>query len=435
MSAPVNKLNARPPSGSRLPFAHTWRALRSRNFKLFFAGQSISIIGTWMTRIATSWLVYRLTGSALMLGVVGFVGQIVSFLVGPFAGVWVERLNRRKLLTWLQAAASVQSLTLAALTLTHRINLWEIIVLAVLQGLLNAFDMPARQSFMVQMVDDRDDLGNAIALNSSMNSGARLIGPAIAGLVIAAWGEGICFLADGLSYFAVIASLLMMRIERTAAPRHTKTIFEQMREGWQYVSRFDPVRSLLILFALSTLMGYPFMVLLPVIAVQVLHGGPHTFGWLSAAAGVGTMIAALVLTARRSVAGLARTVWFGVVLGGVALILLGLSHWLLPSLLMMALTGYGLLLCGSAVNTMIQTLVSEEMRARTMSYYTMAFYGAAPVGSLLAGALAQWIGAPRTVMLTGACCTMIAVWFTLHLPRVEAAIQATISSGSQQMEG
>lgn len=382
-----------------------------------------------------SWLVYRLTSSALMLGIVSFCSQIVSFLLGPFAGVWVERLNRRKLLTWLQAAAAAQSLTLAALTLTHRINLWEIIALAVLQGLLNALEMPARQSFMVQMVDDRSDLGNAIALNSSLNSGARLIGPAIAGLVIAAWGEGICFLADGISYFAVIASLLMMRIERTAAPRHTKTMLEQMREGWEYVSRFDPLRSLLILFALSTLMGYPFMVLLPVIAVQVLHGGPHTFGWLSAATGVGTMVAALALAARRSVAGLAHAVLYGVLLVSVALILLGLSHWLVPSLFLMALTGYGLLLCGSAVNTMVQTLVSEEMRARAMSYYTMAFYGAAPVGSLLAGALADWIGVPHTVMLTGACCALIAVWFALHLPRVEAAIQTTMNATFQQAGG
>lgn len=435
MSASANPLNSQRSSGTRLSFAHTWRALRSRNFKLFFVGQGTSITGTWMTRIAMSWLVYRLTSSALMLGIVSFASQIVSFLLGPFAGVWVERLNRRKLLTWLQAAAAVQSLTLAALTLTHRIHLWEIIALAVLQGLLNALEMPARQSFMVQMVDDRSDLGNAIALNSSLNSGARLIGPAIAGLVIAAWGEGICFLADGLSYFAVIASLLMMRIERTTTPRHTKTMFEQMREGWEYVSRFDPIRSLLILFALNTLLGYPFMVLLPVIAVQVLHGGAHTLGWLSAAAGAGTMIAALVLAARRSVAGLAHTVLFGVVLGGASLILLGLSHWLVPSLLLMALTGYGLLLCGSAVNTMVQTLVSEEMRARAMSYYTMAFYGAAPVGSLMAGALAHWIGVQRTVMLTGACCALTAVWFTLHVPCVNAAIQAATSATAQHAEG
>ncbi len=430
MSASAGSAKPQQKSRPRVSVAHTWRALRSRNFKLFFAGQGTSIIGTWMTRIATSWLVYRLTSSALMLGIVGFASQIVAFLLGPFAGVWVERLNRRKLITWLQAAAAVQSLTLAALTLTHRINLWEIIALSVLQGALNALEMPARQSFMVQMVDDRNDLGNAIALNSSLNSGARLIGPAIAGLVIAAWGEGICFLADGISYFAVIASLLMMRIEHTTAPRHTKTMFEQMREGWQYVRRFDAVRSLLILFALNTLLGYPFMVLLPVIAVQVLHGGPNTFGWLSAASGVGTMIAALALAARKSLAGLARSVLFGILLVSVALILLGLSRWLAPSLLMMALAGYGLLLCGSAVNTIVQTLVSEEMRARVMSYYTMAFYGAAPVGSLLAGALAHWIGAPYTVLLSGACCAVTAVWFMLHLPRVESAIQTTMSATS-----
>ena len=213
-------------------YAHAWRALRSLNFRLFFAGQGISVIGTWMTRVATSWLVYRLTHSALLLGVVSFASQIVSFLLGPFAGVWVERLNRRKLLLWVQVGATAQSLVLAALTLSHRIHLWEIIALSALQGLLNALEMPARQSFLVQIVDDRADLSNAIALNSSMNSGARMIGPAIAGMVIAAWGEGICFLADGISYLAVIASLLLMRIQREATPRHAKTMFEQMREGW-----------------------------------------------------------------------------------------------------------------------------------------------------------------------------------------------------------
>lgn len=426
MSASAARPSAQQTAQPRSSFSHAWRALRSRNFQLFFAGQGISIIGTWMTRLATSWLVYRLTSSALLLGIVSFAGQIVSFLFGPFAGVWVERLNRRKLLVWVQAAAAAQSLTLAALTLAHRINLWEIIVLAAVQGLINSFDMPARQSFLVQIVDDRSDLGNAIAINSSMNSGARLIGPAIAGFVIAAFGEGFCFLIDGISYLAVIASLLMMRIAREATPRHTKTMFEQMREGWDYVRGFDALRSLLILFALSSLMGYPFMVLLPVFAVQVLHGGPYTLGWLSASAGAGTMIAALVLAARKSVAGLERVVLISVAMTGVALVLLGFSHWLVPSLLMMAAAGYGLLLCGSAVNTMVQTLVSEEVRARTMSYYTMAFFGAAPVGSLLAGALAHWIGAPYTVMLTGGCCVMSALWFALHLPRIRAALQSTL---------
>ena len=376
-----------------------------------------------MTRLATSWLVYRLTSSALLLGVVSFAGQIISFLFGPFAGVWVERLNRRKLLAWIQAAAAAQSLVMAMLTLTHHINLWEILVLTGVQGIINAFDMPARQSFLVQMVDDRNDLSNAIAISSSLNSGARLIGPAIAGIVIAAWSEGICFLIDGISYLAVIASLLMMRMQREVIVRHARTMLEQMREGWYYVRTFEPVRTTLVVFALTSLMGYPFAVLLPVFAAQVLHGGAHTLGWLSAATGVGTMVSALLLAARKSVAGLSRVILSGIAVTGIALIFFGFSHWLLLSLVLMCFAGYGLMQCASASNMLIQSLVSEDMRARTMSYYTMAFFGSAPFGSLMAGALAHWIGAPRTVMLTGMCCVVVAIWFTFRLPRMNAAME------------
>jgi len=237
--------------------SHAWRALRHRNFKLFFFGQGISLIGTWMTRLATTWLVYRLTHSALLIGIVTFAGQIVSFAVGPVAGVWVERLNRRKLLVWTQAAASVQSLAMATFTLAHVINLWEIIVLATLQGLINAFDMPARQSFLVQMVEDRNDLSNAIAVNSSMVNAARLVGPAIAGLLIGAVGEGWCFLFDGVSYFAVIASLLMMRIKPLEIRRTASGIREQIREGWDYVRTFRSIRTILLLFSLLCLLGAP----------------------------------------------------------------------------------------------------------------------------------------------------------------------------------
>ena len=302
---------AHPPGGTVSPrlrgtWSHAWRALRHRNFRLFFVGQSISVLGTWMTRLATTWLVYRLTHSALLLGVVTFAGQIVSFALGPFAGVWVERLNRRRLLVWTQAAAAVQSLALAALTLARVITLREIIVLTVLQGLINAFDMPARQSFLVQMVGDQSDLSNAIAINSSMANGARLVGPAIAGMVIGAAGEGWCFLIDGVSYFAVIASLLLMRITRVDGRRHTGGMVEQIREGWDYVRTFRPVRTVLLLFALISLMGYPYAVLLPVFAAQLLHGSAATLGWLTGASGVGALISALSLAVRTSVVGLAR---------------------------------------------------------------------------------------------------------------------------------
>jgi MFS family permease len=388
--------------------------LRHRNFRLFFVGQSISVLGTWMTRLATTWLVYRLTHSALLLGVVTFAGQIVSFALGPFAGVWVERLNRRRLLVWTQAAAAVQSLALGALTLARVITLREIIVLTVLQGLINAFDMPARQSFLVQMVGDQSDLSNAIAINSSMANGARLIGPAIAGMVIGAAGEGWCFLVDGVSYFAVLASLLLMRITRVDGRRHTGGMVEQIREGWDYVRMFRPVRTVLLLFALISLMGYPYAVLLPVFAGQLLHGGAATLGWLTGASGVGALISALSLAVRRSVVGLARMLQIAAAVLGGALILFGLSHTLWISLALMVFVGFGLMQAASASNTIIQSLVPEDKRARAMSYYAMAFFGAAPFGSLLAGALAGRIGAPLTVILTGACCIAGSIWFTLE---------------------
>ncbi len=400
--------------------SHAWRALRHRNFKLFFFGQSISVIGTWMTRLATSWLVYRLTHSALLLGIVTFAGQIVSFALGPFAGVWVERLNRRKLLVWTQAAAAVQSLALAALTLTHVINLWEIIALTALQGSINAFDMPGRQSFLVQMVEDRNDLSNAIAINSSMANGARLIGPAIAGLVIGASSEGWCFLIDGLSYFAVIASLLLMRIKvLNLLPRAT-SMLEQMSEGWDYVRTCRPIRIILLVFALMSLMGYPYAVLLPVFAGQVLHGGAYTLGWLTTASGVGALVSGLSLAARKSVFGLTRMVQISVAMLGGALILFGLSHTLWLSLVLMVFVGFGLMQGAAVSNTIIQSLVPEDKRARVMSYYMMAFFGAAPFGSLLAGALAHHIGAPHTVMLTGTFCVAGSVWFTFELPKVRS---------------
>ena len=403
--------------------SHAWRALRHPNFQLFFAGQSISLIGTWMTRLATTWLVYRLTHSALLLGIVTFAGQIVSFALGPFAGVWVERLNRRKLLIWTQAAAAIQSLAMAALTLAHVITLWEIIVLTALQGLINAFDMPARQSFLIQMVEDRNDLGNAIAINSSMVNGARLIGPAIAGLLIGAVGEGWCFLIDGVSYFAVIASLLMMRIKLLDVRPSASSMLEQMREGWDYVRTFRPIRTILLLFSLLCLMGYPFAVLLPVFAVQVLHGGAATLGWLTGASGIGALVSAFSLALRKSIVGLTRMLQIAAAMLGAALILFGLSRNLWVSLVLMGFMGFGLMQSAAASNTIIQSLVPEDKRARVMSYYTMAFFGAAPFGSLLAGALAHRLGAPNTLIFTGAFCVAGSLWFTLELPKIRAVMR------------
>jgi MFS family permease len=371
-----------------------------------------------MTRLATTWLVYHLTHSALLLGVVSFAGQIVSFLLGPFAGVWVERLERRKLLVMTQALAAVQSLALAALTLTHRINLTEVIALTAFQGVINAFDMPGRQSFLVQMVEDKNDLSNAIAINSSMANGARLVGPAIAGMVISIFGEGGCFLVDGLSYFAVIASLLLMRLKPLDMKRSKANMFVQIREGWDYVSGFRPVRTILMLFAFISLMGYSWAVVLPIFAAQVLHGDAATLGWLMGASGVGALMSAVSLAFRKSVLGLTRMVQVSTAILGTALILFGLSRVLWLSLLLMGFVGFGMLQAASASNTIIQSLVPEEKRARAMSYYTMAFFGSAPFGSLFAGALADRIGAPHTVMITGTCCLAGSLWFSFELPKI-----------------
>lgn len=422
VTGPANKPGAKEaaPHGSSL--SHAWRALRHRNFKLYFAGQGISVIGTWMTRLATSWLVYQLTHSALLLGIVSFSGQIVSFAFGPFAGVWIERIDRRKLLVCTQAGGAIQSLALAALTLGHVITLWEIIALSALQGLINAFDMPGRQSFLVQMVDDRNDLSNAIAINSSMANGARLIGPAIAGLVIAAVGEGWCFLIDGISYFAVIASLLLMRIKPLNIHRNVTSMVEQIREGWDYVRTFRPIRTILLLFALLSLMGWPYSVLLPIFAGQVLHGGAHTLGWLTGASGIGALASGVSLTLRKSVVGLARMLQIAAAMLGAALILFGLSHTLWLSLFLMVFAGFGLMQGAAISNTIVQSLVTDDKRARVMSYYTMAFFGAAPFGSLLAGTLAHRIGAPHTVIVTGACCIAGSLWFTLELPKIRAVM-------------
>jgi MFS family permease len=376
-----------------------------------------------MTRLATTWLVYRLTQSALLLGIVTFAGQIVSFALGPFAGVWVERLNRRKLLIWTQAAAAVQSLAMAALTLAHVVTLWEIIALAAFQGLINAFDMPARQSFLIQMVEDRSDLGNAIAINSSMVNGARLIGPAIAGLLIGAVGEGWCFLIDGVSYFAVIASLQMMRIKLLDVRRTASSMLEQMREGWDYVCTFRPIRTILLLFSLLCLMGYPFAVLLPVYVVQVLHGGAATLGWLTGASGIGALVSALSLAIRKSIVGLSRMLQIAAAMLGAALVLFGLSRTLWVSLVLMGFVGFGLMQSAAVSNTIVQSLVPEDKRARVMSYYTMAFFGAAPFGSLLAGALAHRMGAPNTLIFTGVFCLLGSLWFTFELPKIRAVMR------------
>jgi MFS family permease len=420
---PQEQRSEKAPRPSVLDVSHAWRALHHRNFRLFFAGQSISLIGTWMTRVATSWLVYRLTRSPLLLGTVGFAGQIPTFLLAPLAGVIVDRFDRRTLLVWTQALAMVQSLLLAWLTLSHRIDIWEVLALSVLQGLVNAFDMPGRQSFMVKMVEDKADLSNAIAINSSMVNAARLVGPALAGMLIAATNEGWCFAVDGVSYIAVIASLLAMRIAPDRTQRAATTMATQLREGWTYVANFAPIRTILALFALLSLMGWPFMVLMPLFAAQTLHGGPHTMGYLMGATGLGSLACALSMAMRRTVRGLTKMLPIGAAAFGVGLICFGLSNTLWISMLTMLVTGYGMMQGLTASNTILQTLVDEKMRGRVMSYYTMAFVGMAPFGSLLAGAMAHAIGAQYTVIVSGVACILGALWFWTRLSGIRAQMR------------
>jgi MFS family permease len=414
-------LNA-PSGGGSGNWRFALRALRSRNYRLFFTGQTVSLIGTWMTQIATSWLVYRLTGSAWMLGIVGFAARIPTFLLGPFAGVWVDRWNRHRTLVVTQILSMVQSFALAGLALAGIITIREVIWLGLAQGVINSFDMPARQAFVIQMVEDRADLSNAIALNSSMVNAARLLGPSIAGVIIATVGEGYCFLIDGFSYLAVIASLLAMRIPSAQPRKVHKAIWQELDEGWRYVTHFVPIRSILLLLALVSLVGMQYTVLMPIFAVQVLHGGAHTLGFLMGASGIGALGGAMFLANRKNVLGLGRMVPIAAAGFGVGLIALGLSRFILLSLMLMLFVGGAMMIQMAASNTILQTIVQDDKRGRVMGFYSMAFLGMAPFGSLLAGALANRIGAPRTVMICGSICIAGAGWFASHLAEIREMV-------------
>jgi MFS family permease len=402
-----------------------FRALSHRNYKLFFSGQGISMIGTWMTRVATSWLVYKLTGSAFLLGAVGFAGQIPSFVLAPFAGVFVDRWNRHRLLLVTQVLAMLQSAGLAVLTLTGTIQIWHVIALAIFQGLINAFDMPARQSFVVQMVEDRADLPNAIALNSTLVNGARLIGPSVAGVVIALVGEGWCFTIDAVSYLAVIGSLLAMTVTPAEIVKVAKgsNVLHQLREGWDYVRGNPAISKILLLLAFVAMVGFPYTVLMPIFANEILHGGPYTLGFLMAATGTGAVTGALTLAARKTVLGLGRFIPLAAGTFGAGLVAFSFSRWIWLSLILMFITGIGFMVQMAVSNTLIQTIVDEDKRGRVMSFYTMAFMGTAPFGSLLAGSVAEKIGAPNTLLIGGLGCVIGALWFQRALPRLRQFVR------------
>ncbi len=399
------------------------RALRHRNFRLFFGGQSISLIGTWMQRIALAWLVYRLTNSAFLLGLVGFTNQIPTFLLAPFAGVLIDSWNRHRMLVVTQALAMVQAFILSLLVLTGTVLIWHIIMLSLVLGIINAFDMPARQSFMVDMVEKKEDLRNAIALNSSMVNGARLLGPSVAGILIAGVGEGACFLINGLSYLPVIAALLAMRITPKNLRPESSLIWQGLKDGFTYAFGFAPIRAVLLLLGLVSLVGMPYVVLMPVFAKDVLHGGPHALGFLMGASGVGALVGAVYLASRRSVLGLGRLIPLTASIFGIGLIAFSLSHILLVSLLLMLMVGFGQMVQMASSNTVLQTIVDDDKRGRVMSFYTMAFMGMAPFGSLLAGSLASMIGAPSTLIIGGITSLLGSAYFANKLPSMREMVR------------
>lgn len=413
---------------------HTLRALRHRNFRLFFAGQLISLIGTWMQSVAQSWLIYRLTGSSLLLGTLGFVSQIPVFLVAPLGGIAADRYNRHRIVIATQTASMVSALILAALTLTHQVQVWHVVALAAFLGLINAFDIPTRQAFMVEMVG-KEDLMNAIALNSSMFNSARMIGPAIAGILVATLGEGWCFFANGISYLAVIASLLLMRLTPLVRQDKTSSPLEEIMEGFHFAIQNFPVRTLLMLLAVSSLVGTPYSVLMPIFAGEILHGGPKGLGLLMGATGIGALFGALTLASRSGLRGLSR--WIALACGGfgLSLILFSASRFFWLSLLLLIPTGYALMVQLGSTNTLLQSITPDDLRGRIMSLYSMMFMGMAPFGALLAGVTAQQFGAPFTVGIGGLACVFCAVLFTRRIPAFRSAARQMLSNRTQQQQG
>ncbi len=407
---------------TRLPVA--LRALRHRNFQLFFSGQLISLTGTWMQNIAQAWLVYRITKSSLELGSVAFASQIPVFLFAPLGGIIADRHNRQRVVIGTQAASMILAFILSVLTLTNTVRVPHIFVLAILLGVVNAFDIPARQAFLVEMVG-RDDLMNAIALNSSMFNGARIVGPAIAGILVASIGEGWCFFGNGVSYVAVIIGLFLIRVQERRKPAEGSHL-QHIIEGFQFARQAVPVRAVLLLLGVVSLVGMPYSVLMPIFADKILHGGARGLGILMGSTGIGALLAALALAAKAGLKGLSRWIAFAAAGFGVSLALFALSRhfWLSTALLIPV--GFCMMLESSASNTLLQAMVPDELRGRVISIYSMMFMGMAPFGAFFGGALADRIGAPVTVMIGGIACVGAALLFSLRLPAIRVGARELV---------
>lgn len=381
---------------------NTFRSFHHRNYRLYFYGQSISVIGTWIQRIATPWLVYRLTDSVLMLGIISFAAQIPTLIISPFAGVIVDQVNKYKLLVVTQILSLLQAAILAALYITQSIEIWHVVALNIFLGIINAFDAPARQSLLVELVEGKKDLPNAIALNSAIFNGARLIGPTIAGVLIAVTGEGICFLINALSYIFVVISLLRMKIPQTLElDLKSYNILQNLKDGFSYTFRSISIRSVLLLLSVSSLTAMQYTVLMPVFSREILHGNSTTFGFLMASAGIGAFIGTFILASKKNAEGLEKFISAGSFIFGIALVLFALNKVPLFSFALLFVVGAGMMLQTASTNTLIQSIVEEDKRGRVMSIYTMAFMGTAPFGSLLTGWLAKIINVSNTLLVCG----------------------------------
>ncbi len=400
------------------------RSLRNRNYRLFFMGQGISLIGTWMQSIAMGWMVYEMTGSPFWLGIIGFSSQVPVFLAAPFGGVLADRWNKKKILLVTQTLSLLQALVLSILVGLGIIRIWEVIVLSSFLGAINGFDMPTRQAFVVEMVDNQEDLPNAIALNSLIFNSARLIGPTIAGLLIAVIGVSICFFLNAISFIPVIAAFLAMRIRPASIVQQNGDVLAHLKDGVKYALGFSPIKTVLALLTFIGLVALPYAVLMPVFAKDILHGDSKTLGFLMGATGVGAAAGALFLASQKNVTKVGNFIGISLSIFAVAIFIFSMSRYLPFSMIMMVMAGFGLMVMIASINTVLQSVVDDDKRGRVMALYTMSFVGMAPLGSLLAGSIAsiKFIGAPGTIMISGILCMVAAVLFIRKLPVIKQAI-------------